>query len=246
MTIFSNTKSLPIGRWASEFAVLIIGVLIALAMENWWSERENAKLASGYILDLYAESERNIEQLQDLIEISLLKRSSLEVANRLLEEKLNPEDSYDLIQNLLQGSGIPVVMPINNAVFVDLQSSGRLNLIESDDLRRTIIEVYSAMDAMNERRRRWDEATKPELHALISRKLPIGSIEQGGPILSLLGNTLASEKLNALATEIYSHESVRELINSQSRQLLAELDALSRTLQVFSDFSTRLESEFAI
>jgi len=136
-------------------------------------------------------------------------------------------------------------MPINNAVFVDLQSSGRLNLIESDDLRRTIIEVYSAMDAMNERRRRWDEAAKPELHALISRKLPIGSIEQNGPVLNFLGDKLDSEELNEIATKIYSQESVRELVNAQSRQLLAELDALYRTLQVFSDFSTRLESEFS-
>lgn len=45
-----NQRSrLPLGRLAAEFAVIVIGVLVALFMESAWEDRQEAALAEQYL-----------------------------------------------------------------------------------------------------------------------------------------------------------------------------------------------------
>lgn len=57
------------GRLAAEFAVIVIGVLVALVLESWWSEREDRRFEAELREDMVAEFRENREILRaDLAE----------------------------------------------------------------------------------------------------------------------------------------------------------------------------------
>lgn len=51
-------------RLASEFAVIVIGVLVALSAESWWSEQENRAYEASLRADIVEEFEENLRVLQ--------------------------------------------------------------------------------------------------------------------------------------------------------------------------------------
>jgi hypothetical protein len=52
-----------IGRLAAEFTVIVIGVLVALVLESWWSEREERRFESEIRADLVDEFRQNLDIL---------------------------------------------------------------------------------------------------------------------------------------------------------------------------------------
>jgi len=53
------------GKLAVEFSVIVAGVLVALIVESWWSEREERQFERDLIEDMALEFEANITILED-------------------------------------------------------------------------------------------------------------------------------------------------------------------------------------
>jgi hypothetical protein len=60
MSDFSYSRA---GRLASEFIVIVIGVLVALVLESWWSDREERRYEAELREDMVAEFRENLAVL---------------------------------------------------------------------------------------------------------------------------------------------------------------------------------------
>lgn len=224
-------------RGSAELLVIIVGVLVALSLENWWAEREERSLEVEYVTALVGEVRSQIAAISENRDAHDRKRASLTAAARLLDAPFQPEKTPELFHGLFQGSGIPVVPEFSTAVFFDLQSSGRLRLISDVSLRRAAISHYARIPAMLQRAQRWTDAADSTLHSFISRRAPVGTVKSAGPILGLDWSVIGETELHEIGAEIYSHADVRRLVNAQARQLEQErnwLETVSADLENYA------------
>lgn len=223
-------------RPAAEFLLIVVGVLVALFLESWWSSKQDRDLEATYIEELRREAQTHIDSINLTAAVSARKRESLEEAITLLSDVFDPDSARELIQGLLQGSGIPVVAELSSAVFSDLESSGRLNLITNNELRRAVLQYYAGLPAMFQRAERWAAAADSELHAFVSRKIPAGSIAQDGPRLRIVWDRIEEDEIIQIAAEIHAVEEVRGYVNAQARQLEAERTTVEEIIQRLDDY----------
>ena len=57
-------SSLPWKRLLAEFAVIVAGVLIALAVNSWWERRQERNHAEQYLKQLHRHRLMNVERFQ--------------------------------------------------------------------------------------------------------------------------------------------------------------------------------------
>ena len=124
-----------------EIALVVIGILIALSINNWNTGRINNDLERFYIQGIIHDVESDLVKLNFNISLDLQKVSS---GNYLLDHFKNPTLKKDSIilshfANLLPAT----YYQQNNIVFEDIKFSGRLNIISNDSLRNNIQRYYS-------------------------------------------------------------------------------------------------------
>jgi len=130
---------------AGEIALVVIGILIALQINNWNEGRELEIKAS-----VYTEKLMN-DLIEDTLNInSLLNRFKLNKKN--IEEYFEYFKSYEgTIDELTNhASRVPWLLsryiPVNST-FVEMQSTGNLNLLQEDQ-RKALIELSSQQEFM--------------------------------------------------------------------------------------------------
>ncbi|MDH3733117.1 MAG: hypothetical protein OEU54_06260 [Gemmatimonadota bacterium] len=168
-------------RGLVEFVVIVFGVLMALALESWWQGQQDAALAEEYLESLRDEARAGVSIVENVSSVTGLKRRWLTRANAVYEAGLVADSPAVFLEGALQGSGIPVVPQLSDAVFEDLQSTGRLSLFDDAATRREIISGYTNIQAMLQRQASADVNIGSRLHALASRYAPVGAFSLTGP-----------------------------------------------------------------
>ena len=74
--------------WLREFAVIVVGVFVALAAESWWSAREERRVEREIQEDIAAEFESNIRILRADLATNQASRRQLAVLESLTVEEL--------------------------------------------------------------------------------------------------------------------------------------------------------------
>lgn len=80
-----GARRLPLGKLAVEFAVIVIGVLVALAVDQWNEGRENDRLAHEVLRTLATEITENRRQIARRIEYHASVLPGLDSLQRLAE-----------------------------------------------------------------------------------------------------------------------------------------------------------------
>ena len=114
-----------------EIVLVVIGILIALSINNWNEKRKDLAKEQLILKQLYSEYQSNLNQLDEKI---LMRNEALEACNNLLNQIDNPnsinEDGF--YQSLWTLFRDPTFDPIEN----DIVGSGNLRLINNDTLVR--------------------------------------------------------------------------------------------------------------
>ena len=117
-------------RAGVEFFVIVLGVLVALATDQWWSERENRQIEAEYLVRISADIRSDIEQFQILEEIFAIKlQTTRELRDHQDSDLLSrsPED----LHKALVSSGYAALPDSISTTYDELMSTGRFALIES-------------------------------------------------------------------------------------------------------------------
>ena len=132
-----------------EIVLVVIGILIALAVNNWNQQKKDRRLGKDLIGRIHA----------DLVQDTLYFRQTIQ------QNKLLREDIKDLLSRLYQGvnsieqvqemstvydKALDQVFLINDNTYKSMISSGTLGLIENQKLKEDIIDLYSDYDQKKE------------------------------------------------------------------------------------------------
>ena len=135
-------------KWRSAvldgFAVLV-GILLAFAIDAWWDLRTQEENARGYLEAIQTELNEN----REIIEYDLQTLESWVLDSRVfLEDVVSPEatPSYEQVRQMVWETGPDQTTPLLRAAVDDLISSGGLQAIKSAELRRAIAQYVRTLE----------------------------------------------------------------------------------------------------
>lgn len=138
-------------RWLiGEVAVVIIGVLAALSIEQAWSDRQDRNLEIEYLKTIRSAVLGDIEYVDGFSQDQLkIKMDALEAIGPVVRgfEPI-PENVEEFLRNTSLGAigGISPTYRVTRSTFDDLVSTGNLRLISDADVRRGIVSYYASYD----------------------------------------------------------------------------------------------------
>jgi len=117
-------------KLAAEFAIIVAGILLALAVDEWRQDREELRIASEHLSDVTAELRANLCTVER-IRVRLLQRKmqSLQTVLNFLNDPAAPvEDPTALLQAFARSTFAARPWLVDNQ-FQALQNSGNVRLV---------------------------------------------------------------------------------------------------------------------
>ncbi|MBK6730952.1 MAG: hypothetical protein IPG60_08295 [Bacteroidetes bacterium] len=122
-----------------EIVLVVIGILIALQINNWNIDRINHKREIKYLQNINLDLQKDIVALQFQLNFRTKKKPEIEKIisqiNGAPIEDLN-ELAYNVIISLYEERFAP-----SNITYKELVSSGNLNLITNDSIKKLLLEL---------------------------------------------------------------------------------------------------------
>ena len=139
-----------------EILLVVIGILIALQINNWNENQKNSREEQLVLKQLKAEFQINLSQIEDKIRLrKFLVNSGYEILNYVDNpDEIPSEKKFDSI--LAYTLPAPTFNP-TNGVTNDLINSGRLYIIKNDSLRQLISGWSGDIDNSLEEEYIWKE-----------------------------------------------------------------------------------------
>jgi hypothetical protein len=136
-----DNKPMKYARYAiGEIVLVVIGILIALSINNWNERRKDNQLEreflNGLRSDLIADSTYYSRRIQDAENIIRINRDFI---GQLYDEQQNYEDVKNLFKEL---SLYSEPLTSQNSTYQELINDGKLNLIRNMELKSTLINYY--------------------------------------------------------------------------------------------------------
>jgi hypothetical protein len=127
-------------RLIAELAVIVAGVLIALAANSWWEQRQERRRAEEYLEQLLVDFRATERQLQAAIAGDTKKFESASlVIDRAYRGRFAPTDSLEVPTGYFQ------FRPLTGTLTA-LVEGGDLRLLDSDSLRYALVAYSSTID----------------------------------------------------------------------------------------------------
>jgi len=128
-----------------EIVLVVIGILIALAINNWNQNRINTDKQQGYLIGLKNDLEIQITSFNTLIEfyeLTISNGESILIDFSSIGKLLEIDSINRKLSNLMYTRSYPEI----TTTFNDLNSTGQLNLIKEKSLRSQVIKYYQNSD----------------------------------------------------------------------------------------------------
>lgn len=132
-----------------EFLVIVIGVLAALAVDEWRGERDDREIETAYLSRLTVDVERDI---QVFTEEAVVLQTKAAFVQDLLDNTIEQQfsDNPRALMEAKVYSSFRGVPGVARSTFDELLSTGRLALIRDVDLRSALSAYYAGYASLNE------------------------------------------------------------------------------------------------
>lgn len=124
-----------------EIFLVVIGILIALQINNWNQSLKNLKLELDYLNGIKSNLNDDISELERHFNRDTIKFDAYTFLVRTFNSSSFLSKKQEIIENL-SIAGRLSWFEGQNIVFEDIKSSGKLNLIQSDTIRKSIQKYY--------------------------------------------------------------------------------------------------------
>lgn len=135
-----------------EIVLVVIGILIALSINNWNEARKSKVQETLYLNRLLSENKQDIVAFKDNIKELVKGIESIENFSKAL--KIESADDASLIKSANDYFKYGSIYPIfysSNSTFDDLSSTGNLKVITNTSLRDSIVQHYASHKQVAER-----------------------------------------------------------------------------------------------
>jgi hypothetical protein len=138
MRIGRAEASVPWSRLVAEFAVIVAGVLIALAVNSWWERRQDQNHAREYLEQLLVDVQATERRLRSTLDTETQRAEAVNsVISRAFSGPWPPPDSLEL------PTGYNYFEPLMGTLTA-LMQGGDLRLLRNDSIRFELI-AFSAL-----------------------------------------------------------------------------------------------------
>lgn len=131
--------------WASfalELLLVVVGILIALAIDGWNADREDRRFERAYLELLVRDLGQIESQLQEQIDFEAGIAEAAVSLHELIEAD-EPSRHSRQIGRMLTGAASRRTLVLDSAAYTDLISTGNLGLIQDRALRDRIIRYFT-------------------------------------------------------------------------------------------------------
>ena len=134
-------------RWfAAEIAVVVVGVLIALALNAWWQARQAAAGEENYLALISRDLGQMLDDLNELQEYEEHQiRGGLDAYRAISAQDRSPEQMAVVSDGIVRLTNWRT-MSLTNATYQDLLSTGNLQLIRNRVLRDQIVAFHEGVE----------------------------------------------------------------------------------------------------
>jgi len=217
-------------RIAAEFLVIVVGVLVALAVDEWSSSAQERELEREYLqalaIDLGEDSAAYARALAPNVEEALAALRTIVPVARGVEAM--PIDTVGFVTLLWESRFSVTQFEERRTTFEELLATGNLSLIRSAELRASIVSYYEQVRMSTSR----SERGRSTYAQLLFGYLPFSGDELDDP-------ATRHRVLTDLAQLARSEEFLREA-NRHRVWLNFQLSQISRLQDLLSSLQTQL------
>ncbi len=162
-----------------EIFLVVIGILIALSINTWNENLKDRNKEELILKDLHIEFQKNKEKLETSIKHHKSILGGIREIMGLIGEPESVLQQHNVDSLIYLALDYDDFSP-SQTVISELISSGKLNLISSDNLRMLIFEWVSAMEEKEEGYQTMDEMSQTQTLPFITKNGTMKNIDQYG------------------------------------------------------------------
>jgi len=221
-----------------EIILVVIGILIALQINNWNEEKKDRKIEKDYVISLIEDLEIDITKLSATIESFEKKEFQIDTVLRMYSKLAGPYNDT-LWRNL------PAVIHFRDFIYTDrtmqqLESSGGMRFIINKDALNGIINYDLTVKQLLESyipdlsfyyynsNQMWFEVMDIEDHETDLKKMSLEEMEKGNKNYLLKNDKATLGKFNNI---IRNFKSVGTLVKEKEIEILKKAESLIALLQ---------------
>ncbi|WP_189663227.1 MULTISPECIES: DUF6090 family protein [unclassified Polaribacter] len=127
-----------------EILLVVIGILIALSINNWNENQIEIKTVHNYLKKIESNIQQDLKMSQNLLEFRINHSSQCAEASKMLINRDFSDQAT--IQSAVLGLLIEIPLNFNRSAFESLKSSGNLSKIENSNIENLIYDYYNLVD----------------------------------------------------------------------------------------------------
>jgi hypothetical protein len=206
-----------------EIVLVVIGILIALSINNWNETRKDNRQEVVYYCKIKEDLESDKNRIETIIE-SIVERQVV-CKQLLLKLHSTPKDKSVVIDDYLAAVRSDVFYH-NKAAITDLTSSGKLSLLHNEELKKIILKYYTDMEnslriihanqkEVTDRIFGYDNILEMGAHQTFYRE------EYGKELVDLLPDVnWQTDKNNPYFKKFEEHIAIAVVVNAREKQIL--------------------------
>lgn len=237
--LLSAGKTREYLRYAiGEILLVVIGILIALSINNWNDKNSDKKFEGLYycrILEDFNLDKSLIEELSTKADHRI--RTSKEI---LLELDSGKRDRNYLLNKLLNAIRSESYVP-RNVTFKDLISSGNLKLLKDVKIKNSLIQYYSELDNKESQLKENRDENLKQVFEIVN-----SSIEFGMQEFNYIKDILGSDIMNILSKGDWVYDKNSELYKKFQMVLLFNISMADREKQHLNAINSMMKSPYQL
>lgn len=163
-------------RWLfAETLVIVLGVLIALGLDDYRTSQYERRLAIDYVERIQNDLNRDLDYIERVwVQRLKVKRESLDAIAPVIRGKAQiPDDATRFLKQVAQGgiAGTTAVSWYTDTTFQDMRATGNLRLIRDPSIRAQISRYYEAVQSEALRVEARFTGYVPFVHAVVPAEL---------------------------------------------------------------------------
>jgi hypothetical protein len=133
-----------------EFLLVVLGVLLALQLDNWNEQRKDHALFQDYLVQLQADLRADINQAEGRIEASRSLDERAAYLISVIEGKATQPIDQNLLVSSVLAAGYAYLDLVNRQTYDELISTGNLRLFPDTALKRDVVSYYARQELGNQ------------------------------------------------------------------------------------------------